>query len=115
MICLTNIPIHPYRFADETLAGSNLYRCLRLTAEDLSEEDEASIKAWCQEVFRSSPMSPHVYSRLATMIRERCDKELGRGWNCVVGKSFGAFVTQKLKAYIYLSVYQGVSILLWKA
>jgi dynein light chain LC8-type len=87
----------------------------RRAAEDLSEEDEAEIKQWCEDVFKSSPTAPFVYSAIAEELRQRCDKEKGRGWNCVVGRSFGAFVTQKLKAYVYLSVYPGVSILLWKA
>ena len=29
-------------------------------------------------------------------------------------RSFGAFVTQKIKCYAYLYVFPGVSILLWK-
>lgn len=38
-----------------------------------------------------------------------------RGWNVVVGRSFGAYVTQKIKCYAYLSVFPGVNILVWKA
>ena len=86
-----------------------------LAAEDLSAKAEEEIKAICVDVFKSSPIAPKVYSELADMLRTELDKLYGSGWNAVVGKSFGAYVTQKLKCYIYLSVYSGVSILLWKA
>ncbi len=33
----------------------------------------------------------------------------------MVGRSFGAYVTQKIKCYAYLSVFPGVNILVWKA
>lgn len=62
-------------------------------AEDLSEEDEAEIKELCIDIFKTNPPASLVYSKLAERIRERCDKEKGKGWNCIVGKSFGAFVT----------------------
>jgi len=65
--------------------------------------------------FKSSPVVPAVYSELASSIRTEVDRRYGRGWNVVVGKSFGAYVTQKLKCYVYMSVFTGVSVLIWKA
>ena len=38
-----------------------------------------------------------------------------RGWNVIVGRSYGAFITHKMKSYAYLSVFPGVNVLLWKA
>jgi hypothetical protein len=84
-------------------------------AEDLSVESEDEVKAIVTSAFKASPIVPKVYSELANAIRIEVDHRLGRGWNVVVGKSFGAYVTQKLKCYIYLSVYTGVSVLIWKA
>jgi hypothetical protein len=54
-------------------------------------------------------LPPSLYSN-------ELDKKFGtRGWNAVVGRSFGAYVTQKIKCYAYLSVFPGVNILVWKA
>lgn len=84
------------------------------TAEDLSEEALVFVKQVSSEAFALQPVQSKVYQTIASTIRAACDKEFGRGWNCVVGRSFGAFVTQKIKCYAYLSVFPGVSILLWK-
>lgn len=65
--------------------------------------------------FKASPIVATVYSEIAASIRSTVDARHGRGWNVAVGKSFGAYVTQKLKCYIYMSVYSGVSVLIWKA
>jgi hypothetical protein len=56
-----------------------------------------------------------VLSTIAGYIRTYFDKAYGKGWNCVVGRSFGAFVTHEIKTYIYYTVVPGVYILLWKA
>jgi dynein light chain LC8-type len=87
---------------------------LLVPAEDLSEEALVFVKQASQDAFGLQPVTGRVYQTIASTIRQACDKELGRGWNCVVGRSFGAFVTQKIKCYAYLSVFPGVSILLWK-
>ena len=75
-----------------------------------------TVCAICSDVFDSPPANGFLYGELARRIRVDLDKRLQtRGWNCVVGRSFGAFVTQKIKCYAYLSVFPGVSILVWKA
>lgn len=38
----------------------------------------------------------------------------GCGWNCIVGKNFGAHVIHQTKQYILLE-FRELSILLWKA
>ena len=38
-----------------------------------------------------------------------------KGWSVVVGRAFGAYITQKIKAYAYISVFPGVNVLVWKA
>jgi hypothetical protein len=84
-------------------------------SEDTNEEDLDLIKSICGDVFESSPTGGHLYGELAKRIRNLLDKETGtRGWNCVVGRSFGAFVTQKIKCYAYLSVFPGVNVLVWR-
>jgi hypothetical protein len=64
-----------------------------------------------------SPLSCTVpFPPVPPLRSNELDKRFGtRGWNCVVGRSFGGYVTQKIKCYAYLSVYPGVNILVWKA
>ena len=84
-------------------------------AEDTDEEDLEKIKGICGDVFESSPPGGSLYGELAKRIRTLLDKEMGvRGWNVVVGRSFGAFLTQKIKCYAYISVFPGVNILVWR-
>ena len=71
-----------------------------------------------QEAFQMSISKGKVYSTIAAYIRDKFDKGPqfgGRGWNCVVGRSFGAFVTHEIKTYMYFTTTPGVYILLWKA
>ncbi len=84
-------------------------------AEDTDEEDLDIIKTICGDIFESPPTSGNLYGELARRIRNELDKRLNtRGWNCVVGRAFGAYVTQKIKCYAYLSVYPGINILVWR-
>ena len=41
---------------------------------------------------------------IASHFRAAFDKNDTKGWNCIVGRSFGAFVTHKIKTYIYFQV-----------
>ena len=85
-------------------------------AEDTDEEDLDKICNICGDVFESTPTGGRLYGELARKIRALLDKEMGvRGWNAVVGRSFGAFLTQKIKCYAYISVFPGVNVLVWRA
>lgn len=59
-----------------------------------------------------------TFSTIAEFVRRNMEKEYGRGWNCVVGASFGAsfgaYVTHEIKTYVYFSVAAGVSVLVWR-
>ena len=81
------------------------------TAEDLDDEGLDTALQVVADVFDDPP--PHsTYSEMARRIRTEMDKKMGtRGWSVVVGKSYGAYLTQKIKAYAYVSVFPGASIL----
>lgn len=82
----------------------------------MSEEDMDVVKAVLADVFESPPSSGMLYGEMARRIRVELDKRLqARGWCCVVGRSYGAYVTQKIKCYAYMSVYPGVAVLMWRA
>ena len=67
-------------------------------AEDTDEEDLDKIKNICGDVFEASPTGGSLYGELAKRIRSLLDKEMGvRGWNVVVGRSFGAYLTQRVR------------------
>lgn len=52
------------------------------------------------EAFQMNFTKGKVYATVASHIRANFDKSFGRGWNCVVGRSFGAFVTHEIKTYM---------------
>ena len=69
----------------------------------------------CAEVFDAPPPNA-MYGELARRIRVELDKRLQqRGWSVVVGRSFGAYITQKIESFAYLSVVPGINVLCWKA
>lgn len=55
-----------------------------------------------------------VFTTIASFIRKAFEKAYGRGWNVVVGRSFGAYVTHEIKTYMYFTVVPGVYVLLWR-
>lgn len=70
------------------------------------------MKASIGEVF-DNPPAHATYSEMARRIRVDLDKKMhggSRGWSVVVGRSFGAYITQKIKNYAYVSVFPGA----WK-
>ena len=57
-----------------------------------------------------SPPAHATYSEMARRIRVDLDKKMNggsRGWSVVVGRSYGAYITQKIKNYAYISVFPG--------
>jgi hypothetical protein len=106
-----------------------------VAAEDIDAHSLAVVKQVCGDAFETPPASGNLYGELSRRIRAELDKQLqgpigaaagagasssqggsgGHGWNVVVGRSFGAYVTHKIKSYAYLSVFPGVNILVWKA
>ena len=78
-------------------------------AEDLDEEGLDQVKASVAEVF-DNPPAHATYSEMARRIRLDLDKKMhggSRGWSVVVGRAFGAYITQKIKNYAYVSVFPG--------
>jgi dynein light chain LC8-type len=84
-------------------------------AEDMSNEwSEDAIKA-ARDAFALTIASGDVHATIADFIRKKFDRDHERGWNCVVGRSFGAYVTHEIKTYMYFSVVPGTYILLWRS
>ena len=86
----------------------------QIYAEDMSEEKVEFALDIAQEGFNQASFKGKVYSYIAQFIRSGFEKMYGKGWNVVVGRSFGAYVTHEIKTYIYFSVKAHVAVLLWK-
>ena len=76
----------------------------QIFAEDMTEEMQAMAIECARNAFQRTYTVGNVYAQIAGSIRQEFDDKDGKGWNCVVGRSFGAFVTHKIKTYIYFSV-----------
>jgi dynein light chain LC8-type len=84
-------------------------------AEDMTDEMCNKAISISNEAFNLTISKGQVFSTIAAHIRAGFDKEFKKGWNVVVGKSFGAYVTHEIKTYMYFTVTPGVYILLWRA
>jgi dynein light chain LC8-type len=87
----------------------------QIFAEDMSEEwSKDAVKA-ARDAFALTIAAGDVHSTIADFIRRKFDRDHERGWNCIVGRSFGAYVTHEIKTYIYFTVQPGTYVLLWRS
>lgn len=86
----------------------------QIFVEDLNEDMSKEAVKVARDAFALTITSGDVHATIADFIRKKFDRDYERGWNCIVGRSFGAFVTHEMKSYIYFSVHPGTYILLWK-
>ena len=84
-------------------------------AEVMSEEWSKDAVRAARDAFALTIASGDVHSTIADFIRKKFDRDHERGWNCIVGRSFGAYVTHEIKTYIYFSVQPGTYVLLWRS
>lgn len=84
-------------------------------AEDMTEEWSKDAIKVARAAFAATISTGDVHATIADTIRKKFDREHDRGWNCVVGRSFGAFVTHEIKTYMYFTVQPGTYILLWRS
>ncbi|EAX94585.1 Dynein light chain 1, cytoplasmic, putative [Trichomonas vaginalis G3] len=55
----------------------------------------------------------NIEKDIASYIKKEFDKTYNPTWHCVVGRSFGSFVTHETKHFIYFYIGQ-VAVQLWK-
>ena len=89
------------------------YPKVTVYAEDMTDEMMHFAMDKGREAFLDQKPNEKNYVTIATRIRHEHDKAYGKHWNCVVGTSFGSYVTHEIKTYIYYSV-AGTHVLLWK-
>ena len=73
---------------------------IHVHADDMTDEMRTKALEMSQVAFQLTISKGKVYSTIALRIQESFDKMFGRGWNCIVGKSFGTAVTHKIKTYM---------------
>jgi dynein light chain LC8-type len=66
------------------------------------------------EIARSGLEKHTVEKDIAMFIKKTFDEKYGLTWHCVVGKSFGSFVTHETKHFIYFYI-GALAILLFKS
>jgi dynein light chain LC8-type len=87
----------------------------QIFAEDMTEDwSKDAIKA-ARDAFAQTIPGADVHAAIADLIRKKFDRDHDKGWNCIVGRSFGAYVTHEIKTYMYFSVQPGTYVLLWKS
>ena len=87
----------------------------QIFAEDMSDEWSKDAIKVARDAFALTIASGDVHATIADHIRKKFDRDHEPGWNCVVGRSFGAFVTHEIKTYMYYTVVPGTCILLWRS
>ncbi len=73
---------------------------VQVFAEDMSEDKRAKAIEVSQETFQKLISHGKTYSNIACILRDSFVKDYGEGWNCVVGKAFGSYVTHEMKTYM---------------
>lgn len=87
----------------------------QIFAEDMSDEwSKDAVKA-ARDAFALTVATGDVHATIADFIRKKFDRDHEPGWNCICGRSFGAFVTHEIKTYMYFTVHPGTYILLWRS
>lgn len=71
------------------------------------------MKKVIENAFRQQPKEIRHEKAISRYIKAEMDKA-DLGWNCVVGKDFGAHVVHQSKKYAFLQARE-LSILLWKS
>ncbi|KAG5179528.1 dynein light chain type 1-domain-containing protein [Tribonema minus] len=84
-------------------------------AEDMTDDMCQFALKTSEEAFHLTINKGQVFTAIASYIRRTFEKTYGRGWNVVVGRAFGAYVTHEIKTYMYFTVIPGVYVLIWKA
>ena len=114
-ITLAHLQHHHRHFLAQFLPTMSNEKAI-VYAEDMTDEMMNEAIKTAKNAFQSSSnrVSGGPYKETAAMIRSHFDKQYGPHWNCIVGRSFGSYVTHEIKTYIYFSVKAHVAVLLWK-
>ncbi len=81
-----------------------------IKALDMVEEMKDDAIKITKEAFAECKLERDI----ARHIKVKFDKKFNPTWHCIVGKSFGSFVTHETKHFIYFYI-DDIAVLLWKS
>ena len=85
-------------------------RKTNVTSSDMTEEMQQDAIDCANQALEKSD----VYKDMAFYIKREFDRKYNSTWHCIVGKSFGSYVSHEMGNSIYFSIGQR-AILLFKA
>lgn len=116
IIKMAEVDESKYKFRSASKNVLHVKDFVQVFVEDMQEEWAKDAQKTARDAFSLPvPSNGNLHAFVADYIRKKFDKEHECGWNCIVGKSFGAYVTHEIKTYSYFSVVPGVYILLWRS
>ncbi|XP_031123647.1 dynein light chain 1, cytoplasmic-like [Ipomoea triloba] len=86
---------------------------LRVRASDMPLSLQNRAFRCARNCLHSMPSAKLDSKRLALALKKEFDSEYGPAWHCIVGTSFGSYVTHSLGGFLYFSI-DKVYILLFK-
>ena len=82
----------------------------KVLQDDIHDEGEDTARESCAYAFENKT----DLAAISKYIKEQFDKKLGVGWNCVIGRDYGAHVCHVTNNYVYAKFRQ-LYILIWKS
>ncbi|KAF8025816.1 hypothetical protein BT93_F2597 [Corymbia citriodora subsp. variegata] len=86
---------------------------IRLKSSDMPVHMQEHALRCTRSFLDSSPNLPPNNTHLARALKKEFDSVYGPAWHCVVGKSFGSFVTHSPGGFLYFSL-DSLSVLLFQ-
>ncbi|OWM81409.1 hypothetical protein CDL15_Pgr007447 [Punica granatum] len=97
------------------LAAMSISFNVRLRAADMPVRMQEHALGFARSIADSVPKLTQNSSLLARALKKEFDSTYGPAWHCVVGKSFGSFVTHSPGGFLYFLLNDSlVSVLLFK-
>ncbi|GLT67297.1 hypothetical protein SLA2020_396150 [Shorea laevis] len=95
------------------LAAAAISLNVRLRSSDMPIDIQEHAMRCARSFVDSAPKRRPNLTHLARSLKKEFDSEYGPAWHCVVGTSFGSFVTHSPGGFLYFSV-DSLSVLLFK-
>ncbi|XP_010272474.1 PREDICTED: dynein light chain 1, cytoplasmic-like [Nelumbo nucifera] len=100
-------------FAQLKLAAIAISLNIRLRSADMPANMQERAFRYTKSLVDAAPNSRPNPTHIARALKKEFDSSYGLAWHCVVGTSFGSFVTHSPGGFVYFS-HGSLSILLFK-
>ncbi|XWS11048.1 hypothetical protein CRYUN_Cryun38cG0050100 [Craigia yunnanensis] len=103
----------PMAMEEVKLAGIAINLNVQLRSSDMPIYMQEHAIRCTRQLLHSAPKPRPNLTHLARAIKKEFDSAYGRAWHCVIGTSFGSFVTHSPGGFVYFSI-DSLSVLLFK-